>query len=262
MAYIEKLYRSDDYIEHEIRFRGRYGAKGEKRRSRRKATSEQIKRQNQRNRENKLRRTAQLNFYPNDIWLTLKYPAGTKKSLDEVERDIKKFQDGMRKDYKLRGESFKWIKRVEIGKNGGIHVHYIINRIFGAELLVAKNWPHYSHYASITEEGGMERLINYMTKPIPEEVEQLEFIPTSEIKRCMKISTSRNLKRPEPEVKEYKRKTVKRILDDSPIPSDGFYIDKDSVFYGVNPYTGYSYITYREIRNKVITRHIRLPDKK
>lgn len=261
MAYIEKTYKSDNYIEHEILFRGKYGAKGEKRRPKRKASSEQIKKQNQRNRENRLRRTAQLNFYPNDIWLTLKYPAGTRKGLDAVEKDVKRFQDGMRKDYKSRGEQFKWIKRIEIGKNGGIHVHYIINRIFGAELLISKNWPYYSHYASITEEGGMEKLISYMVKPIPEEVEQLEFIPTNEVKRCMKIGTSRNLTRPEPEVKEYKRKTVKKIIDEAPIPCKGFYIDKDSIVYGLNPYTGYSYISYREIRNRVIKRNIRLPDK-
>jgi hypothetical protein len=261
MAYKIKTYRSENYIEHEILFAGKYGRKGEKRSPRKKATPEQIKQQNQRNRENRLRRTAQLNFYPNDIWLTLTYPAGTRKSLDEVEKDIKKFQDGMRKDYKLRGEQFKWIKRVEIGKHGGIHVHYIINRIYGSELLIQKNWPHYEHYASITEEGGMEKLINYMTKPIPEEVEQLEFIPTEEVKRCVKYGTSRNLIRPEPEEKTYKKKTVRKLMEEDPEPESGFHIDKNSIFRGVNPYTGLSYIHYREIRNKVITRKIRLPDK-
>lgn len=259
MAYKIKTYRSDNYIEHEIIFRGRYGAKGEKRGPKRKATPEQIKKQNQRNRENRLRRTAQLNFYPNDIWLTLKYPAGTRKTLDEVEKDIKKFQDGMRKDYKARGEEFKWIKRIEIGKNGGIHAHFIINRIYGSELLISKNWPHYSHYASVTEEGGMEKLANYMVKPIPEEVEQLELFPTQEIKRCVKYGTSRNLIRPEPEEKDYKRKTVKKLIDSDPIAENGFHIDKFSIVRGVNPYTGLSYMSYREIRNKVITRKIRLP---
>lgn len=263
MAYREKTYRSDNYIEHEILFRGRYGAKGEKRSPRKKASSEQIQKQNQRNRENRLRRTAQLNFYPNDIFLTLKYPAGTRKKLEEVEKDIKKFQDGMRKDYKIRGEEFKWIKRIEIGKNGGIHAHFIINRIYGAELLISKNWTYYSHYASITEEGGMEKLVNYMCKEIPEEVKtkekQLSFLELEEIERCVKYSTSRNLIRPEPEVKEFRRRTVRKYMEDDPQPEKGFYIDKGSIVRGINPYTGLSYITYREIRQNVITRKIRLP---
>lgn len=260
MAYKEKTFRSENYIEHEILFAGRYGAAGERRGPKKKATPEQIKRQNQRNKENRLRRTAQLNFYPNDIWLTLKYPKGMRKSLEKVERDIKKFQDGMRKDYKLRGEEFKWIKRIEIGKQGGLHAHFIINRIYGSELLIRKNWPYGSYYAAITEEGGMEQLISYICKPIPEEVEQLSMFPIEEINRCAKIGTSRNLKRPEPEVKEYRRKTVRKKMENIE-PEKGFHIDVDSIVRGINPYTGLSYLYYREIRNEVITRKIRPPDK-
>ena len=54
---------------------------------------------------------------------------------------------------------------------------------------------------------------------------------------------------------------MQKIIDEAPIPCKGFYIDKDSIVYGLNPYTGYSYISYREIRNRVIKRNIRLPDK-
>ena len=257
MAYREDIYKSDNFIEHDLKWSGRYGARGEKRSPKKKATPEQIKKQNFRNKVNHIRRLIQKNFYPNDIWATLKYPAGTRKTIKEVETDIKKFQDGMRKEYKKRGEEFKWIKRIEIGRNGGLHAHFIINRIELAEVLMSKHWIGIVWFENIRESGGMEALAEYITKPIPEEVEQLSFIPMDTVKRCAKYSCSRNLDKPEPERKEYKRRTVKKILNDNPKPREGFYIDTASIRIGINPYTGYSYMTYREIRLKPIERKIR-----
>lgn len=262
MAYRKKIYRSDNYIEYEIRHKGKYGAKGEKRAPRKKATPEQIKNQNLRNKINRIRRTLQLNFYPNDIWLTIKYPKGTRKSLEEVKKDVAKFQNKLRDDYKKRGEKLKWIRRIEIGKNGGLHIHYVINRIYGAELLIQKNWPEgFVHYTNIRGEGGMAALAEYVAKPIPEEVKQMkfDFIEDEDIKRCMDVQTSRNLKRPEPEVKTYKKRTVRKMIEGDIRATPGFYIDKDSISYGINPITGYSYLTYREIKLKPITRTIKPP---
>ena len=54
MAHRHDVYRygpGEKYIEHEIKCAGRYGAKGEKRAQKKKATPEQIKKQNQWNRE-------------------------------------------------------------------------------------------------------------------------------------------------------------------------------------------------------------------
>ena len=260
--YRQKKYKSDNFIEYEIRHKGQYGAKGEKRAPKKKATSEQIKKQNLRNKINRIRRTLQLNFYPNDIWLTLKYPKGTRKSLEEVKKDMTKFQNGLRKDYKLRGEQFKWIRRIEIGRNGGIHAHYVINRIFGSELLIQKNWPDgFVNFTNIRGDEGMAALAEYIAKPIPEEVKQIsfDFIEPEDIKRCMDVQTSRNLIRPDPEVKEYKRKTVRKLLTGDIEPTEGYYVDKDSIQFGVNPITGYSYLTYRELRIKPISRIIKPP---
>lgn len=260
MAYKIKTYRTDNYIEYEVTHKGRYGAKGEKRSPKKRITPEIIRKQNQWKREREIRRVIQLNFLPNDLWVTLKYPKGTRKTLSEVEKDIKKFQDRMRRDYKSRGEAFKWVKRIEIGEQGGIHAHFIINRIWGAELLIDKNWCGHSHYESIREDEGMEQLAGYLTKPLPESVEQLSLFPQDEIKRCAKYSTSRNLLRPEPEVKIYTRKTVRKLLEDPPI-TPGFMIDKNSIQKGINPVTGYSYLYYREERIKVVKREVHPPDK-
>ena len=264
MAYRQSIYRSDNFIEYEIKHKGRYGAKGEKRAPKRKTTPEQIKKQNLWNKVNRIRRILQLNFYPNDIWLTIKYPKGTRKRLDEVKKDITKFQNKLREDYKKRGEQLKWIRRIEIGKNGGIHAHYVINRIWGAELLIQKNWiDGYCHYENIRTESGMSALAEYIAKPVPEVVEQMsfDFIDSHDIKRCADVQTSRNLIRPKPEIKEYKRKTVRKIVQQDPEPTPGYYIDKDSIKRGVNPYTGYSYIIYREIKLRPVTRVIKPPSR-
>ena len=53
MAHRHDVYRYGKYIEHEIKYNGRYGAKGEKRAPRKKATPEQIQKQNQYNKEKK-----------------------------------------------------------------------------------------------------------------------------------------------------------------------------------------------------------------
>ena len=77
-----------------------------------------------------------------------------------------------------------------------------------------------------------------------------------EQKKLLKISTSRNLIRPEPEKKEYHRLTMKKILLEGPVATPGYYIDKDSIVSGINPFTGLSYLKYTEIRlNPIDDKH-------
>lgn len=260
MAYIEKRFEGINTTEYEIRFNGHYGAKGEKRAPKVKRTKEQIKRQNQINKENRVRRVIQANFYPNDYWITLNYPAGTRKPYKDVKEDFDKFLRVLRKEYKTRGEPLKYVYRVEIGKHGGIHIHLLINRIYGADLLVRKCWKWRVHFEHLYEDEGYSRLAEYLTKELPEETkkyEQMEFISTADIKAMSKYGTSRNLVRPEPEVKKYKRKTVRKLLTDGPIAKPGYVIDKQSIQVGINQFTGTSYVRYREVRVVTIERKIK-----
>lgn len=258
--YWKDTYKSDNVIEYEIKYAGNYGAKGEKRAIKKKATPEQVKKQNQINKENRLRRTLQLNFYENDLWVCLKYPAGNRKRYKEVQNDFKKFVKRMRTEYKKRNEPFNYVYRIEIGKNGGMHIHILINRICGADLLCSKCWPHHIHFTNVREEGGMSKLASYITKPLPEETEQLSFISEEDKKRCASYGTSRNLKRPEPERKTYKRRTVRKLVTEGPTATKGFYIDKDSITQGINPYTGYTYYRYRELRLNPVKRKLKPPE--
>ncbi|MCI7129612.1 MAG: hypothetical protein MSA09_03440 [Lachnospiraceae bacterium] len=251
----EHTYTYRDSIEHEFKFQGKYGAKGEKRAKRKKATPEQVKRQNQWNKENTVRRTIKGNFSEGDLWVTLKYPKGTRKTLEEVEADVKRFIDQMRKEYKKRGQPFKWIRRIEIGERGGIHAHMIMNRIAGADTdLIAQGiWSKITggriNYSNLYSAGGYKKLAKYITKqPNEEQEKQLSVFSTAERKKLVKYSSSKNLIRPQPVKKKSHWRTMRRMIKDGIKPKEGYYVDPESVYYGINPFNGMTYLKYTECR--------------
>ena len=132
--YQQKVWRSENRIEHAVYWKGKCGARGEKKAKKQKATPEQMRKQNQINRINTLARTISLNFYPNDYWTCLKYRAGTRKSIEEVRKDFRLFRDRMTRAYKKRGEDFKYIYRIELGKRGGIHIHILSGKLAGGTM--------------------------------------------------------------------------------------------------------------------------------
>lgn len=256
MAYWQDTWTFSNSIEYEYKFVGNYGAKGEKRAPRKKATPEQIEYQNQLNREKKIRRLIKANFFPDDLWITLKYPQGTRKSLEEVKKDLKKFLNDLRKEYKIRGSTLKFVYRIEIGKRGGIHAHILINRLeqTDTDILIQDLWTHGRvNFESIYEYGGYQKLANYIVKKPSEEIQkQISLFPEEEQKELIKYSSSRNLIRPEPERKTYRRWTLKKLIEEGPKPTPGYYIDKNTIHYGTNKYTGMSYYQYTECRIETI----------
>lgn len=242
-----------DSIEYEIKYCGKYGARGEKRGKKTKATPEVIKRQNQKNREKTMRRLINANFGDGDLWLTMKYTKGTRKPLTEVKKDLRKFIDTMRRRFKSHGADFKFIYRLEIGAQGGIHVHMIIPRIRGAdtEIIVQSVWKHGRVNYQSLDNGDYRDLAAYIVKQPDEEIDkQLALFPIEERRELVKYSTSRNLIRPAPERKLYKKRTLRKTIKEGPTPTKGYYIVKDSVVIGINPYTGMSYIHYTERKVK------------
>ena len=259
MAYWKDVWRFANSIEYEYKFAGNYGARGEPRGKRNKASPEQIKKQNQQNREKKLRRLIKANFLPDDLLCTLKYPRGTRKPISEVEKDVGKFLRYMRREYKKRGESFKFVYRIEIGARGGIHIHILINRSRGkpdTDILVQSAWKQGRvNFVSIHEQGGYQMLASYIAKLPDKGIErQMSLFPEQDKRKLVRVSSSRNLIRPEPERTEYRRWTVRKLVEEAPVPTPGYYIDKESVVYGTNPYTGMSYYRYTECRIEEITR--------
>lgn len=237
--------RSTDY---EYSYAGNYGAKGEKRAKREKPTPEKIQKQNQHNREKKMWRLLRANFDEGDLWTTLKYPKGIRPPVEQIKKEMQTMFRKLRTAYKARGAPLKFIYRMEIGERGGIHIHMVINRIPDTDKLIASAWKNPVNLTPMYKQGEFRDLASYLVKQ-PEEVEeQLSLFDTEDKKKLLAVSSSRNLIRPEPEVKEYTRRTMRRILEKGPETSDGYYIDVDTVYSGVNPYTGESYFGYTEVK--------------
>lgn len=259
--YAVESYRLINHIEYEYKYQGRYGARGEKRKKRKKPTPEQVARQNQYNREVKCRRLIRNNFYPGDYWVTLKYKKGARKCMEEFLKDIQKFHRGMRREYKKRREPYKWICRLEIGKRGGLHAHLVINRLPGdaqTDLIIRDVWKKVTpggsvDYTTIREQGGGKDLAAYIVKQAGEEIEgQMHLFCKKDQKKFTRISSSRNLDRAVPVRKIYRHWTMKKILEEGPKPTPGYYIDKESIVAGINRFTGFSYFKYTEVRIRQI----------
>lgn len=252
MGFYHEIFRIGSWIEHEYKFAGNYGKKGEKRKKKTKPTPEQMELYNRINKAKKIRRTIGLNFKQSDYWVTLTYRNGKGKRMDEVKHDMENFMDRLRYAYKKKESALKWIQVIEIGKRGGIHIHMVLNRIEGTDLLVAKKWGHgHPYFKPLYEEGQYEKLACYMAKLPPEEddsgkkwEERIEKLTDEQYS----YSTSRNLVRPKPdEHKEYTRRTMERAIKEGPKPTPGYYIDKNSIRIGVNRITGWSYMYYTEL---------------
>ena len=250
-------YKNKKIIEHEFKYAGWYGAKGEKRAQRKKATPEQMKKQNQYNREKLVLRKMRNNFKRGDLWITLKLKKGERVSAQEILKIREKFLRQLRGVYKKRGRALKYMCRIEIGERGGIHIHILVNRIKGtpgtAEV-ISQIWGRLTggrvNYAPVYEEGHFKDLADYLVKKPKEEITgQLTLFGTEEERKIFSEYTcSKNLELPEKETHDYKHWTLRKLVENGPEPKPGYYIDRDSIRHGKNPYTGMSYYYYTEIR--------------
>lgn len=77
-GYIRQTWDCGNTREVEEKHTGRYGARGQKRQKKRKATPEEIAKQNQWKRERDVRRLIKWNFGIGDYWFTLTYKKGSR----------------------------------------------------------------------------------------------------------------------------------------------------------------------------------------
>lgn len=215
-----------------------------KREKRKKATPEQVRRQNEYNRQKQLRRLIKENFGENDYWITLTYQRGSILELEDALKDRQKFLRLVRKEYSKRGHVLKWVGRTERGRRGAVHHHIILNRIPETDLIISAVWKKIkgagrARQELLYEKGQYKELAAYITKADDVD-EQGNPVTRSHCSR------SRNLIIPEPEIR---RTSLKKILLE-PEPSPDHYIDKDSICQGINPITGREYLHYIEIRIK------------
>ena len=221
-------------IEIEERHTGRYGAPGQPREKREKATPEQIAKQNQRNREKKARRLIKANFEENDYWVTLTYRKEERpENIQDAAGIVSKMLRKLRTRYKRMGMELKYMICTEQGSRGAIHHHLIINRAPDGDMLIAGLWPYgRPNIKLIYREGEYQALAEYIVK-IPEK------------EGCKnKYSHSRNLITPQPEKRIMLRPTWNR----EPKPPKGYYLDKNTYYEGMNPVSGHKYRSYMFVR--------------
>lgn len=221
-------------IEVEEMYPRNYGAPGKGRQSKIRATPEQIRLQNRKNKEKRIRRKMKANFRENDIWVTLTYRQGERPfDMKEAVNDIRRFLDKMRRYYKKLGIPLKWMLHTEIGSRGGIHHHLVINRVTDADIMIRSAWKKGgAHMDLMYEEGGFRRLANYLAKEPDQENKLKE----------SRYSCSRNLKPPKTKIRSLKRWAA------DPKPKKGYYIEKETFYEGKNPITGRKYRSYTMIR--------------
>lgn len=218
---------------------GNYGAPGKKRAPKQKKTPEEMEHQNQINRANALQRLILANFREGDWYLTLTYKKELRpKMSQEAKMVLKAFLDSLRKTYKKLGIKFKWIAVTEIGSKGAVHHHLVLEDIvrdgISTKDLIMKLWPHgQKTFKPLYEDGNYQKLSDYLVKK-----------ETKEMVSGCRYSHSRNLTIP-----KAKRITIHaRRWNEEPKPRKGYYIDKDSLVDGVNPFTGLPYQRYIEHR--------------
>lgn len=218
----------DEYID------GRFGARGEKRKEKKKPTPEQMRRVNAFNRTRRLRRMLKANFHEGDLYWTLTFRKENRpEGMHEAKEIWRKLQKKIREICRKQEKKFKWVIRIEKGSKGAVHIHLVMNAL-NRPREVAKLWKEYghAHLEYMYEEGGFAELAAYMTK-LEENGEEAHY------------SHSRNLPIPEPMVEMVRGELEDR--EDIQVP-EGYYLDKQSLIQGINPVTGYPYRHYTLVR--------------
>ena len=257
MAFSLKQYVLGDIREAEAGYAGKRTGRGRTK----KATPEEMERWNRAKRRKAVRLLIEANFKKGDPWICLKYRKSTRKSVKEVSKDLSDFCRRMRIAYKKEKQVFKWIARIEVGRLGGIHVHLICNAFKGDGLsLITDTWAAVSPEASranveaLDDNPDREQLADYITKEADKDDDQYHLPGTIEDRRAvLRIRSSRNLIRPEPEKTPLTRRQFAKLMTEGPKPAKGYAIIPDSVRRGENPVTGMPYIRWKEIRIKPIS---------
>lgn len=207
---------------------------GVKRGKRKKATPEQVARQNQWKRERHIRHLLLMNFHQYDYFTTLTYRLDERpETLEEAKKDFRKFIARIRGHCRKTEQEFKWMVIGERGERGGLHFHFVMARIRDGDRVISSSWPHGGNATELLKKPEtFGRLAHYLAKTGKLQKEKQYF------------SHSRGLKEPKVIREEMKRKTFR----ERPFVPKGYYLDKDSVTSGESPVTGQPFRRYTVMR--------------
>ena len=234
MGYIRERYDLFNSIEVREHMDCRHHEEGD-RCEKRKRTPEEMKRANQRRKEEKARRLIWANFEPGDYVRTLTFKKDRRpKDMKEAQSIKARFLRQLAREYGKRYYKLLWIANIECTPKGAWHIHLICNRIEGGGDIIKDLWRQYGgvYDQELADIQGKD-IGAYITKS-PDSTDDGDHKVIES-----KYSHSRNLTVPEP-----KRTEISGWrMSDAPRVPKGFYLDKDSMYEGVNM-AGYQYRTY------------------
>lgn len=208
---------------------------------REKPTAEEMEKVNQMNAERTLRLKINANFGVDDPFITLTYRKDERPTPEQAKKNIKKVIGSLRKEFKKLGVDLKYINVTEY-KNKAIHHHLLINHIEGEDVskMVRRLWkfgrPDFKY---LDDTGQYKDLAAYLIK------ETSKTYKENDGGHKQRYSCSRNLIMPTPKT-EIIKKAQRWAADPKPIK--GYYIDKDTVYNGIDPFTGREYQKYTMVR--------------
>ncbi len=206
-----------------------------------KATAEEVKRINERNRIKKLRRLIYENFSDEDWHLTLTYQKDKRPNPEQAKEFLDKFIKKMRKEHKKQGKKFKWIAVTEF-YNKAIHHHLIINDYDFTVKLVKELWIYGSpNFSGLYKNDDYEALAVYLIK----ETSKSKSDP--DIKNKPTYRASRNLRKPKETTKIISSKNFLK----PPKPPRGWYIEKSTYQEGVNKINNKPFRYYTLIKTEI-----------
>lgn len=199
---------------------------------REKPTAPEVMEMNRKYAERSLSMILNHNFGAGDLHTVLTY-GGDAPDPAEAKTRINNFIRKMRRLYEKKGLVFKWVLATEY-KNHRIHHHFVCTG--GVSLWERQDlWPWgMLRDTPLRRDRDYRKLAAYLIK----ETDKTFRLAESVGKR--RYTCSRNIERP-----QMKRESVSaRLLLEDPKPVKGYYIDKESVHKGVNPFTGRIYLEY------------------
>jgi hypothetical protein len=237
MPYIEETVIAGKTIEISKKHSYRYQKKGIPRSDNAKPTPEAVKKINERNAENNLRRLINTNFTYQDIHLVLTYKRENRPATPEAAKiDLERFLRKLRGYFKKRDAELKYIAVTEY-KNKAIHHHLIINSMDTRDL--TELWKHGQPRPTYLDNSGQYgKLASYLIKETSKNFNSEDSI------HGKRWCASKNLEQP---------KITKRIIpvkswQKEPKAKKGYVIEKDSIRSGIHEATGYPYQFYRMVK--------------
>lgn len=212
-----------------------------------KKTPEEIREANARQAARKLVRKLNANFKPGDLHIILTYAKEERPDPERAREIVRRFQQLVRKEYKKRGEEYKYILVTEY-KRAAIHHHLVTNNINDGTVtskdIIRKCWRAAGgtgrpKYVDLDETGSYEKLAAYLIKETSK-----TYAEDGGWKQ--RYSCSRNLINPKPERRTV---TLKKLWNLNPVPKEGYHILQDLTYNGIDK-AGYPYQRYYQVKDR------------